>query len=127
MGILDGEDTEIPVSVSDCIQLGKQAVADDLYALAVDWFEEAEIILEEEEESEEEYVPAPAKKSAFAMLGEEEEDNNDDEDDEELGPAARMRRRVRTHGRHRQGLVVLERMDGHVLGAVVLEDPTDLG
>ena len=63
-----------------------------------------------------------------ALAGEEAEqqDAEDDEDDQELGAAARMRGRVLADVLDRQRLLVLERVDGHVLGAVVLEDAADL-
>ena len=49
-----------------------------------------------------------------------------DDDDQELGAAARMGGRVLADALDRERLVVLQRVDRHVLGAVVLEDPPDV-
>ena len=86
-----------------------------------------DLVRDGRDDRDEQHPPEDGDPQLRAGEQAEEQDADDDEDDEELGAAARMRRRVRTHVRHRQRLVVLERMDGHVLGAVVLEDPADLG
>ena len=49
----------------------------------------------------------------------EDEDRDQDHDHQELGPAARMRGRVAPDGLDRQRVVGLQRVDRHVLGAVV--------
>ena len=56
----------------------------------------------------------------------ERDDRQDDDDHEELGAAALVRRRVLADVTDGQRIAGLERMDRHVLGAVVLEDPPDV-
>ena len=51
----------------------------------------------------------------------------DDEDDQELGAAALVRGGVVAYVLDVERILVLERVDGHVLGAVVLEGAPDLG
>ena len=53
--------------------------------------------------------------------------DSDDDDDQELGAAALVRGRVLAHLVDVERVVVLERVDRHVLGAVVLEDAADVG
>ena len=54
------------------------------------------------------------------------EDREQDHDDEELRAAARMGGRVLADVLGRQRVVGLERVDRHVLGAVVLEHARDV-
>ena len=52
--------------------------------------------------------------------------DEDDDDHEELGAAALVRRRVLADLVDRERVAGLERVDRHVLGAVVLEDAADV-
>ena len=54
------------------------------------------------------------------------DDREGDDDDQELGSAARMGGRVAPDVLGRQRIAGLERVDRHVLGAVVLEDALDV-
>ena len=54
------------------------------------------------------------------------QDAQDDEDDQELGAAALVRGRVLADVLEVERILVLEGVDRHVLGAVVLEHAADL-
>ena len=70
--------------------------------------------------------PSDADEQVLARQQAEQQDAHDDEHDQELGAAARMRGGVLADVLDGQRLLVLERVDGHVLRAVVLEHAPDL-
>ena len=75
---------------------------------------------------DEEDAPDDADQQALAGQQAEQDDAHQDEHDQELSAAAGMRRGIAPRVLDGQRQFVLERMDGHVLGAVVLEHPSDI-
>ena len=73
--------------------------------------------------------PAAATMTSGALPADEaeREDRQRDDDDQELRAAARVGRRVLADRLDVSGSSCLERVDRHVLGAVVLEDAPDVG